>query len=132
MNDTPIRSALHSRALKLFGLLLTAFALASCSQDDVAPPGSVAIEVLAVAAEVETVTLEVNGTTYTESTSGDAESGSVTFSLVDLPLGSTTFVARGLSSEGIVLYKASETVDLTDRHRDGQPGHEPHQQHSSR
>ena len=111
MKSNPIYPTFDfSRALKLSGFLLMVVVLAACSRDSTATqaPEGVTIEVSAVAVEVDTVTLEVNDTVFTE----NADGASVTFNLTDLPLGSTTFTARGLGGD-IVLYKASETVDLT-------------------
>ncbi len=101
-----MRNTNPTKALTFALGFLALFVLAACSDVALREPG-VAIEVQAIADEVDTVTLEVNGQVLSK----DATSGSVTFSLKDLPLGQTTFTARGLDGD-IVLYKANKTVNL--------------------
>ena len=112
---------MHQKRLFAFVVSLAALIiLAACSQGDEdlvsAQPGEVIVQILAVPADVTSVTLEVSGPnapqTLTDNNLGDGAE----FVVPNLTLGGDyTFTARGLNA-GIVLFKGS--VSVTDLQAD--------------
>ncbi|PYE52933.1 ExeM/NucH family extracellular endonuclease [Deinococcus yavapaiensis] len=110
--------------MKRTSLLSAALLITACSQNAQLPPdvqGHASVRVLALPAEVKSVTLDVVGSggdaaNVTRSIDLTLANGTATATVDGLPKGNYTFTARafdGTDADKVVLYKASKTVAVT-------------------